>query len=235
MCSRALIVVIMGGLMVCAGGCVQCTSSFEAVRMNRQAQVYYEYGEYNRAEELLLRSFEHDFENPISHYWLGRVYQQQNQMDKAIEEYRLAVRFSPSMELAHQALIDALLKNDQPDEAAEAVETFLTFKTYPLRDYLRIASAFLDQGHIELAEITCRTCLDKHPYEAEPAVLMADYYERTGDTDKERRWLVLAAQADPLHPGLAGRLGRHKITLDIPVYERPKPSPAERRLRELDL
>jgi len=242
------IAAMKGGRQSMAGGLGMCLAvvgcgtgigtfgnSFEAVNLNRTAQVHFEYGEYGQAEEALRRSLEADFENPVSHYWLGRVFAARGQRDKAIYEYRLAVRFGPALEIAQLALIEALEQAGQHTESLDAAETYLTQRVMPWRWYRRLAETFRQAGMKDHMVLAYETAGKAYPRNAEPFLALADYYREQGNKDEEIKWLTRAARADPLYPGLARRLGENNLRLEIPRREAPPPRPSEERLRELEL
>ena len=139
-------VVIVGFLvLMCVAGC-KSTNPLEAVRLNRQAQVFYHAGNIDQAMELLQQSLNHDFENPASHYWLGQCYEQKNNAEKAIFEYEVAVRFTPSMELAQLALINVLHRQGRIDESIQATKVFCKSKYGLACNILTIAKGFADKG-----------------------------------------------------------------------------------------
>ena len=59
------------------------------------ASLYVEKEEYKRAEELLKEIIEESPDHLLAHYYLARVYSEQNRMDQALAMYKKAVDIDP--------------------------------------------------------------------------------------------------------------------------------------------
>lgn len=233
-CLRIVVGAWLIAQLTCLCGC-QITNPIDAVRLNRKAQVYIKYGHYDRAAEVLTASLDADFENPASHYWLGQCYETQGRQDKAIYEYRLAVRFAPSMELAQRALITILHRTDRVDESILATKSFLQYKSGPAYNVMRLAETFVAQEMEQQAILAYQRAQQLEPTNPKPSLALADYYFDRADEEKGIDYLTQAFMADPLYPGLARRLGEHGRRVEIP--EPPMfhvPSALQRELAELE-
>ena len=217
------------GVLLTVAGC-----TIEAVRLNRRAQVYFHHGDYVRSEQLLDESLDIDYENPASHYWLGRCCEVRNRPLKAIYEYGLAVRFAPAMEIAQLAYIAALHKNGQEDKSMEATRSFLANKTAPARGILLIAGRLADLQLDQQAVLAYLRAQQVEPRNPQPSLALADYYFASGKEDQGIESLVKAFMIAPRYPGLARRLGNFGRRVEIPD---PPPlfSPRTPFQRQLDL
>ena len=207
----------------------------DAVRLNRQSQVYIKHNQFEKARDLLIMSFEVDFENAASHYWLAQCYEALGEESKVIWEYELAVRFDPSMELAQMSYIKALYRSGDIEKSKKATEFFLEHKEGVIRDFIRLAENFLSEKMDAHALLCYYAAARAEPRSPLPFVLLADYYKETGDQEKEIENLILAVKIDPVYPDLAKRLGQYDIRLEIPqptVF--PQPSALEKELFDLD-
>lgn len=221
--------------MGCNSGVETIDNPFDAVQLNRQAQIYVQNGEFAKAEALLRQSLDNNYENPVSHYWLGQALEGQGRVENAIYAYRLAVRFGPSVELYHMALIMTLEHDGQQEESFKAAQAFLAYVKFPMRDYLRFAEEFRKQQMVDHELLVYITAADVLPTDAQPCVAAADIYKAAGDKDHEIEWLTRAVKADPFYPGLSKRLAGHKLRLDITPPAPAPPSPSEKRLKELEI
>ena len=208
-----MLCLILVGLFV-AGGC-----AIDAVRLNRQAQVYIKYGRYDDAQKLLANSLDVDFENSASHYWLGSCYQAQGNLSKAIYEYDLAVRFDPAMELGQRSLIKALYIDNQSEKSLEATKVFLNQKTDYARDFLRLAHIFENEQMNQHAVLAYEKAQQIEPGNPGPSIALADFYMAQGQKEQAVQSLIKAFMIDPHYPGLARLLGEHHQRVEIPEPE----------------
>jgi len=231
--SQIILVLVSCGVLLAIGqGCA--VNPLEAVRLNQLAQVYMKHGDYDTAEELLLKSFNIDHENSASHYWLGCCYEAKNQPEKAIQEYILAVRFDPMLEIAQLALIQAYQQNGQTDQSLEATNVFLKYQQGRAADLMRLAEYFLQQQMPQQAILAYQAAAKAEEHNPQPLLAIADYYINNGQKDLGVDYLTRAFMADPVYPGLAKRLGEYGMRVEIPqpkLFE--KPSPLEKDISDL--
>jgi tetratricopeptide (TPR) repeat protein len=222
--------ILSGLLLVLAVGC-----TIDSVRLNQRAQVYMEYGEYEKAEELLKKSLDNDHENPATRYWLGRCYQATGRIDRAIYEYGLAVRFAPSIETAQMAYIDILHEDQREEESLRATKAFLAHKDMLMGEYVRIANNFRDKGMDMHYITTLHYAQEKNLKDPTPSLALADYFAEKGDVEQTMKALSRAFEIDPYYPGLAEKLGRNTYPVETPEPpSTPEPSPLEKELREMN-
>jgi len=232
-----LLVLLVGGGVFLAG-CSSAGSSvykIKATNLNQKGQIYFNYGQYNEAIAEYKASLDIDFENSATHYWLGRAYQETADPQGAIEEYRLAVRFTPSLEISQVALITTLHDVGLLDESIIATKSFVKYRTGQASDLVRIGQHFVSKQMDHQAILVFQRAQELEPTNATPSIVLADYYLGKGDVDNEVQAIMVAAAADPFYPGLAQRAGRLGIEIISP---RPVPYPnmtdLERALRAID-
>jgi len=232
-----MLVVLLGSGLFLAG-CSSTGSSvykIKATNLNQKGQVYFNYGQYAEAIGSYQESLDIDFENSATHYWLGRAYQETADPQKAIEEYRLAVRFTPSMEIAQVALIETLHELGQLDESIIATKSFVKYRTGQADDMVRIGQYFFSQQMDHQAIIVLQRAQELEPTNATPSIVLGDYYQAKGDLEGERGAIMVAFAAEPFYPGLAKRAGLLGIK---GVSPRPLPypnlNPMEQELRAID-
>jgi protein O-mannosyl-transferase len=218
-------IVIVGSLLLLQIAGCKSTNPLEAVRLNRQAQVYYNSGHIEPAMTLLLESVDFDYENPATHYWLGQCYEHKNNMEKAIFEYEVAVRFTPSMELAHLALISALHRQGRIDESIQATKIFCKNKFGLACDIMTTAKNFADNGMDHQAVLVYKRAQEVEPDNPIPSIVLADYFKAKGQKNMEISSLTEAFMIDPYYPGLTYRLGQlgQRVTMPQPKLIKPPP------------
>ena len=236
------IISILLALLVVSGvflaGCSSTGSSvykIKATNLNQKGQVYFNYGQYAEAIGSYKASLDIDFENSATHYWLGRAYQETADPQSAIEEYRLAVRFTPAMEIAQVALISTLHDVGLLDESIIATKDFVKYRTGQANDMIRVGQHFFSRQMDHQAIIVLGRAQELESTNAAPSIVLADYYQGKGDTEGEREAIMVAVAADPFYQGLAQRAGGLGIKIESP---RPLPYPnlsaMEQELRRVD-
>lgn len=225
-----------GVLVLALAFCCGCRpSSIEAVRLNQRGQIYFEHGRYEQAKELLLASIKADPENPASHYWLGRCYELEGDLTKAIWEYGLAVRFVPAMDVAHMALVTAYQRDGQAEESLRAARSWLAQTSVPARQIVWMAEVLDAQDMPEHAVAAYEAAQQAEPHNARPSVALAEYHLNKGDEKKGVAALIAASKIDPLYPGLAKQLGGYGYKIEIPeprIFQGP--TDLEKEIYELD-
>lgn len=226
-CGAVLVVVLA---IFVAGGC-----RFQAIRLNMKGQIYIKYEQFDKAEQALKQSFDFDFENSASHYWLGRCYELQNRHEKAVYEYGLAVRFTPGLDIAQMALIKRLHRNGKIEESAKATDRFLEHKDSPARFFISLAESFAQEQMDAQAILAYQKAQKNEPRNPRPSVALAEHYLAKQNEQKEVDALIRAFQIDPFYPGLAHRLGQRGYRIEIPEPESffTQPSPMQQELKGL--
>ena len=219
-------------------------SAVEATEFNQEAKVYINNNLYDEAIERLEKSLDIYFEHSSTHYWLAYCYEKKNNMSKALWEYELAVKYDPDMELAQKGYINALVNSGKLDEAIVAADNYFKRLNAPVREYIRIGKSYLDAGEevfaaraLEYAFHNSRPAAENTELkkDVKPLVILADYFRKKGDFEKERQYLMMAFQEDPVYEGIARRLGELGIKVNIPRKQVPQISPLEQELRELKM
>ncbi len=220
-------------ILVCPG-----CFTVEAVDMNRQAQVYMKYGQYEKARDLLEQSLDYDFENAASHYWLAVCYENLGgsaAIQKAVWNYEQAVSFEPTLHLAQHGYIKALYRQDKQDKSLQATRSYMkAFVAESARDYKPTINSFLEAGMVEHALIVVEKAHEVDPHNDMPYLLLARYYRDRDNKDKEVQYLTEAFKADPYNVETARRLGTLGHVVNIPQPRMlPKASDIDRELQQL--
>ncbi len=208
----------------------------DAVRLNRKAQIYIKHGQYDQATELLEKSLDVNFENSVSHYYLAKCYENKGDNETAMWEYELAVRFDPSYEPAQMAMIKGLYRAEKVEESLEATRLFLEHKDAMSSYFMRLENIFLEEQMERHAILAANIAIKAESANPLPFIAIAQYYYDNGNDKMGDDYLIKAFKVKPTWPGLARKLGRHGLKVEIPV--RPaflrSTSPAEKEISELE-
>jgi tetratricopeptide (TPR) repeat protein len=98
-------------------------------------------------------------DNHIPHYNLGFLYDSQGLLDKAIEEYKAAIRLNPDYARAHTNLGFVYSKQGRIDEAIEEYRSAIRLDPNAEKAYNNLGTAYQSQGRIDEAIGAYRTSL----------------------------------------------------------------------------
>jgi Tfp pilus assembly protein PilF len=221
--------------MLTTAGC-RSTSPIDAVRLNQEAQVYLEHGDVATAQERLEQSLNADHENPATHYWLGHVHELQDDVGKAEYHYRLAIRFTPATDAAHEALIRLLHKQGKTDASVQATRVFLAQKTnVRASELMQLASVLAAEKMDHQAIMIYKQAQKVEELNPEPSLALAEFYFARDRQEEGVSALTHAFMIDPQYPELARRLGELGQRVGVPEPELfQETSPIKRELYGLD-
>ena len=212
--TRVITTITLAITLIVGAGCQ--SHLIEASRLNRQAQRHIDRNRYEDAQHLLRRSFTADYENPTSHYLMAKCYEHAGQVERALYEYRLAVRFCPACRDYQIALATTLERHGLSNEADEALSLFLKHRKARAQEFLEIAAGFDREGMARLQLLTLNHALETHPHDPQPLIALADYHFGNRNENVGVDLLVRAFKIDPTYPGLSRRLGEHGMRVEIP-------------------
>lgn len=205
------------------GGCI-----VKAMKLNNQARAYYDHSHYTEAQDILHESLEVDYEYAKTHYLLGLVYEAQGDLDNALHEYDLAIRFDPMLHEAYEAKIEALHRSGRYEQMRETAQKLLRRHTGKSNEVILIARTFVSKGLEEPAVMSYQRAQQLDPFSPEATVELADYYLTLGRQEPALAALRRAFEIDPVYPGLSSRLGKFGYKVEVPVNERVKDAPPPR-------
>jgi len=186
-----------------------------SISLNNDAVAHLEVNEVSEAESLLQQSLNLNFENPQTHLYLGQCFKQQGRYEKAIYEYRLAVKFRPSFLPAQMALIKTLSEDGQPVASTVQAKNFLEFKTDSVDSLIEIGNTFAEQKLHEQALIAYKQAHNINPNSAAGTVALGDYYFSIGQNEAGLQCYKDAFVIDPIFPGLSRKLGEQGMKVDF--------------------
>ncbi len=146
---------------------------------------------------------------------MGTVLADRGELDAAVEQYRLALRYDPGYALALSNLGSAYLRLGRPDLAAEQAEKAIAARPGLAQAHAVLASAYAAGGRLDRAIEEYRAALESRPDSVEIRVSLGNALEAAGRDDDALETYRLAVESRPdsadahLHLGIAlGERGR---------------------------
>lgn len=147
---------------------------------------------YLRAEKALLTILRVDERNARAYNRLGILYAKQQQFNDAIECFEIAQSLQPSASSLHNV---GLIYHQvgQLDKARQAFEQALELEGDVAARHIAYAKVLEDQGDNKkmLSELETAVNLERNP---QSLGILADAYERTGDTERAEKVRRIAAR-----------------------------------------
>jgi tetratricopeptide (TPR) repeat protein len=165
------------------------------------------------------------FENPVAHYMLGQIYQQQGDWNKAASEYDLAVKFDPVYWDAQAGMIKVLRLAGEEDKSAQMLQIYLRSASLVPEDSLALGTAFERQNVDDCAQAAYEQALKMQPKSAVINKKIGYYYLARNNKDMAKTYLRRSFELDPYQPDVAGELGKMGIIVKTPETL-PKTQPA---------
>ena len=174
------------------------------------------------------------FENPITHYQLGKIYQQQGDWNKAASEYDLAVKFDPVFWDAQAAMVKVLRLAGEEEKAAQTANTYIKAASGFPEDSLELGRAFDRQNIDDAALSAYLQALKLAPKSPVVNKQLGYYYLARNNKDMAKTYLRRSFELDPYQPDVAGELGKMGIMVKAPTplpqtQTKPAPKPAPKK------
>ena len=129
------------------------------------------------------------------YYCRGQAYLNNNQIDRAVKEYRKAIKIEPNAFWAHSFLADALMQQGKLEEAAQHYYSVLNIKPDFLKAQFNLAGILFQQGNIDDAIRYWTHVIQLNPYYAEAhSNLAAAFYKQGKNDEAIAHWLEAAKQ-----------------------------------------
>jgi tetratricopeptide (TPR) repeat protein len=168
------------------------------------------------------------FENPVAHYQLGQIYQQQGDWNKAASEYDLAVKFDPVYWDAQAGMIKVLRLAGEEDKSAQTLQIYIRSASLVPEDSLALGNAFERQNLDDCALAAYEQALKMQPKSAAINKKIGYYYLNRNNKDMAKTYLRRSFELDPYQPDVAGELGKMGIIVKTPEMlpnTQPQPAP----------
>ena len=175
----------------------------------------------------LLRKINRRYENPQTHFELGRIYQSEGLWVQAERQYNIALNLNPVHRQAQAARIKVLMNSGDNPKAELLAEVYIEQATTSAIGSLNLALGFQEQGLDDYALTCYQQALRLNPNSAKINRQVGYYYLSKNDLVRAQEYLTRSFQLNPNQPNVAGQLGRLGVTVKIPTKK-------QRGTRKLD-
>ncbi len=164
------------------------------------AEAYHLNGQFRKAIEAANLALAEDRNSAEAHRVRGRLYEAvDNDLEKAIREFRLAADLQPKLWLRHYELGIALLQAEENDEAVEALtEAWVLRRT--LSTYGALGQAYYRLGEYDRAASYLEQSLSAGAWNADTYALLASIRAQRGRCGDAMAYVKHALTQDPNHP-----------------------------------
>lgn len=169
----------------------------------------------------------------------GISYQQQGEIAKAMESYRMALNYNPDHLQANMNLATAYLQTGRFKQAEQILVYLYASKPKDSKVLYNFSVLLYQTGEHGSAENKLKKLLEVDPFHLEANLLLATIYEEKGEMEKAMGACMKAHQINSTHPRVLYRLGRvcdliGQTTKAITYYQQFLNSSSERE-PELEL
>jgi tetratricopeptide (TPR) repeat protein len=148
-------------------------------------------------------------DSPLIRKTLGSVYFAKNEMEKAIEQFKLAVELQPFDIEVHEFLISAYSKTNQDDLAIQQLLTLVDIEKHNLDRFVQLAERMKDDE--AQAERAATTIVESAPNEAESHAALAKLRQTQNRWPEAIPHWQRAAELRALEPTNLVELGKAQI------------------------
>ena len=162
---------------------------------------------YRQAQQEFQIAVDNDTTGPDRHYNLGRVCQDLEQYDRAVEAYDSAISYFPGHHKAHWGKIYCLVKGRAAQARVDEAVTEAVGIVEPSRVYLTLAMSYYQIGRRgEVAEVLSKAARTGS-MDAYVQAVVGRFYRAIGQTPMAIKHLRIAYKLNPNEPGVARDLG----------------------------
>ncbi len=169
-----------------------------------EANVDYLLGDFNSAQDVLIRVMEHHPNDAEAPYMLGRMYYQEAQIEQAIGQFERVLKLDPQ---AYKAYDNLGLCYQARGDTARAVRYFLESiklveTAHPDYDwpYANLAALWIETGENRKAFDAAAKAAKRNPASARDFYLGGKALWNLQQTDLAIKWLRRSTELDPAYP-----------------------------------
>jgi len=135
--------------------------------------------------------------DPKTHNNLGDVYGRNGNLDKAIEEFGLAIRINPRYAEAYHNIANIYYRKGDVNTAIENYNKALYFNPRLWQSYQTLGIVYFNIGQFDLAESYMKKAAEFNPTNAEIRVQLGVIYLQIGQKEKAKEQFYEALRIDP--------------------------------------
>ncbi|MCK8058380.1 MULTISPECIES: tetratricopeptide repeat protein [unclassified Fusibacter] len=134
------------------------------VRLELEIELYYEYDDFDKVYEAAVKLVSLDNESVIGHEYLGDVYLERSEYDKALSEYQTAQGIFGSYEYADVSIINCLIHLSELNEAKTLLDDMLKQTQPPAMAYVHRARIAMRESDETLAVEMLTSTFETYSY-----------------------------------------------------------------------
>jgi len=214
--SQAVVLTLISGLGVAAGGCGQI-AMVQARMALKDGHTAYQQQDYRGAVEAYEKAILADPTQTEAYFYLGNSYDNQYRptrrgeeandrlLTRAVENYKKAAELEQNPQLkrlALQYLANAFGadKLNDPAQSEPVVQQLIQMDPTEPVNYFALSRIYEDSGDYENAEATLVKAREAKPTDPAVYTTLAAYYNRQGEFDKSMEALTARAEREPNNP-----------------------------------
>lgn len=132
-----------------------------------------------------------------SHYNLGAIYNEQNRLNEAIQEYQTALKLKPDYQKGHNGLGLAYVKAGRFDEALIELKAALALKPNDPLTHSYLGGLYYKRGQIDLAILHYQFAIEQKPNDATTLYNLANVYADKGRLNDAIKYYQSALELNP--------------------------------------
>ncbi|MCX5633939.1 MAG: hypothetical protein NTW93_09755 [Phycisphaerae bacterium] len=210
---KILLVVI--GLTLITAGCneKQKTATGEKISDKELG------GEQEQQKEQLQKQLDKKYQDPKSHYELGKLYHSQGMWDKAEWEYNKALAFDPMHHNAQASIVKVQVDKGDTTRAGVVADMYINQASVSAKHSLLLGRAFQSRGLDQYALACYKQAHNMAPNSVAINKQLGYYYLARKDNANAEMYLRKTFELDPTQSEVAGELGRLGVQVQLPTKE----------------
>ena len=210
---KILLVVI--GLTLITAGCNenQKTATGEKISDKELS------GEQEQQKEQLQKQLDKKYQDPKSHYELGKLYHSQGMWDKAEWEYNKALAFDPMHHDAQASIVKLQIDKGDTTKAGVVADLYTNQASVSAKHSLLLGRAFQSRGLDQYALVCYKQAHNLAPNSVAINKQLGYYYLAKKDNANAEMYLRKTFELDPTQSEVAGELGRLGVQVQLPTKE----------------
>ena len=164
----------------------------------------------------LLKKLDKKFENPQTHYELGKLYQEDGLWAQAEYRYNCTLSFDPAHRGAQAAMVKVLQASGDQAKSELSAEIYISQVNASAAESLKLALAFQKQQLDDYALQCYQQSLRLAPNSPKINRQIGYYYLSRGDREQAKSYLTRSFNLDSNQPDVAGELGRLGVGVRVP-------------------
>jgi len=164
----------------------------------------------------LLNKANRDFDDPDTHFELGRLYQTEGLWIKAEQEYKTTLNFDPVHKQAQAARIKVLANAGDPTKSELLANEYIERASHSALASLELGLAFQSQGYDDYAYTYYQQAIRLAPNSAKVNRQIGYYYLSKGDRERAKDYLSRSFRLNSNQPEVAHQLGLLGVVVSFP-------------------